>query len=46
MADSWYMGAKIVNEIYEYVIMMLVLSVELVKYLVLSVLECTEGGPV
>jgi hypothetical protein len=37
MADSWYMGAKFVNEIYEYVIMMLVLSVELVKYLVLSV---------
>lgn len=38
MADSWYMGGKIVTEIYEYLIMMLVLSVELVKYLVLSVL--------
>lgn len=31
------MREKIVNEIYEYVIMMLVLSVELFKYLVLSV---------
>jgi hypothetical protein len=38
MADSWYTGGKIVNENFEYVIMMLVLSVELVKYLVLSVL--------